>query len=344
MACLTDNRTGCNGLGSSAYGYWGRSVYKRLAEEQEFNRQRALLQDQIAGTGIRTALWIGVKSGEKCSCYKESNQQADRMCRSCYGVIDGYVPGYNKFGYETLWMNGVDTDVTLTDVEITNTFKSSKVQLTSSATTGTIESSDKAFTRSAIGSTWEYEVSSFVRIENLSSVTVEYSLDSGSTWVAISELITANPSSGVIRFRATLSRDTADVLSPLFEIIRARYATISLSGQRSDGTYDFGPHIRIMHSKPYKSYKKSEYGDRPAIDSMNFWISGLGMFNPSIAIGSPEELLNGPDVLIEILDGALAGKRYMLINWMHSDPSATLVTQSFTLRVIDPSEPKSLIW
>jgi len=343
--CILDNRDGCKGLGGSAVGYWGRDIYKRIGQEQEYARQRVLLQDQINAGGIRADLWVGVTSGEKCACYKESNQQADRKCKSCYGVRDGYVPGYKKFGFETLYMTSVDADVTLTNVEITTVFKSSKVQLSSTATSGTIESGDKSFTRSAIGSTWEYEEVSFVRLEESSEVTVEYSIDSGSTWSAIAQLVTANPSSGVIRFRATLTRDTTSIISPLFEVVRARYSTIDLGGLRGDGSYSTGPWIRIMSSKPSRSYTKSQYGDAPSAHSMNFWMSGLSMFDSSIEVGSPEELLEGPDVVIKLLDGALQGKRYVLSDWAASDPGGyVLITQSFNLRTEDPAAPRSLIF
>ena len=345
MSCLLNNRDGCKGLGGTAVGYWGRSVFKRVQQEQEFARQRALLQDQIAGTGIRVNLWQGVTEGIRCSCYKESNKQADRKCKSCHGVIDGYIPGYLKFGYNTLWMSANDADVTLTNVEVTTDFKSAKVGLVAGALEGTIESGDKEFHRTAVGAYWEHDVASFVRIEDLSSVTVEYSLDSGSTWNDIEQLEVLNPVEGLIRFRATLSRDSSEVLTPFFEIARARYAVIDLREPRGDGTYTFGPWIRIMNSKPFKGYKKSDYGDLPSIDSMGFWTTGLSFFDDSIETGSSGELLNGPNVIFEVLDGALEHSRYVMINWQHSDPAGyKIITQTFHMRVEDPVSPYSLVW
>lgn len=345
--CILDNRDGCKGLGGSAVGYWGRDIYKRIAAEQVFAKERALLDDMIQGTGLRVELWIGVTSGNQCSCYKKSQRAADRKCSSCHGVVDGYVPGYLKFGYNTLWMNAADGDVTLTNVEVTTLWKSSKVQLADTALVGTIESGDKSFSRTAIGSVWEFDSVDFIQIDGDSSVTVEYSLDSGSTWSSMSNLSTENPSSGSIRFRATLTRTSTDILSPLFEIVRARYSTIDLENEIEDGVYAKGPWIKILNGKPFKGYRKSEYGDLPALDGgMSFWTVGLGSFDSSIELGSRDELLSGPNVALRFLDGVLADdKKYVLLNWQHSDPGAyVLTTQTFNARVADEVGPYSIIW
>jgi len=346
VACITDNRAGCKGLGGTAVGYWGRSVYKRIFEEQEFARQRALLQDQLSGAGLRAYVWRGATSGVKCSCYKESNKAADRKCKSCYGVIDGYVPGYLKFGYTTLWMSASDTDVTLTNVEVSTEFKSSKVGLTSTATTGTIESGDKPFTRSAIGSQWETNVVSFVRIASSSSISSLYSLDSGNSWSDISTLSTANPVSGLIRFKVILTRTSTNVLTPFFEILRARFSRLDLSDPKADGSYMYGPWIILLNSKPFSRYlKQDEHGDLPTVDSLTFWTAGLNMFDSSIPVNTSEELLKGPNCAIEFLDGVLAGKRFVLTSWQNSDPgSYQVVSQTFTARLEDSVGPYSLLW
>jgi hypothetical protein len=342
---LLDNRSGCKGLGGAATGYWGRSVYKRIRCEQVYEKERAALQDMLAGAGIRMSLWRGVTSGVTCSCYKASNRQGDRKCKTCHGVIDGLIPGYLKFGYNTLWMSASDTDLTLTNVEITTDFKSSKAGLTSSALSGTVESPDKAFSRTAIGSEWESQAVTFIRIDGSSTALVEYSLDSGSTWTDLSQLSTANPSSGTIRFRATLTRTSTDVLTPFFEIVRARYATIDLEDPRGDGTCTYGPWIRVLNGKPFQGYRKSDYGDFPTMDGMSFWLSGLSQWDPSIAVNTPAELLVGPNLIFEILDGALVNKRYTSLNWKHSDPGAyQVVTQEMQVQIENPAGAMALIW
>jgi len=340
MTCWAGNKPGCRGLGHSAIGSWSRSIYQRIGADQTQAKERALLEDQIRAGGIKSDLWQSVSSGQQCACYKESNQQSDRKCRSCYGT--GYVPGFLKFGYTTEWMSVVDTDVTLTNLEITKKFHSAKVILQDGETTGTIESGDKTFSRTAIGSVWEHEAVDFVRDDTNTSVTVEYSLDSGSTWSDISNLSTVNPSSGTIRFRATLTRSSASNLSPLFEIVRARYPRIDLSEQ-FNGEYLFGPWIRIMRVIPVKREAKTAYGDLPKYTS-GFWVTGLSMFDPSITPNTDEDLIDGRYNLIKILEGRNVDQRYIITSIQHSDPRAYLVTQNFEMRVESPEGPRAAAW
>ena len=331
---------GCKGHGS-APGYWGRDIFRRVLSENEHNRQRTLLEDQIRASGIRAELWTRAETGSRCACYKESSRSSDRKCRSCYGA--SIVPGYYKFGYNTEFLSASDDDAVLTDVGVTTDFKSAKVILDDTALTGTIESSDKAFTRSAIESEWEYED---VFFDREGSVLVEYSLDSGSTWKAMSELTTENPASGNIRFRATLSRAATTDLSPLFEIVRARYATIDkreISIVNND--YRWGPWIFIMNTIPDRQYIKTDRGDIPKQSGLTFWTAGLSMFDPSIEIGSDEELITGPGVLIKILDGVMEGNRYITTTWRQSDPFAyKIIQQEFHIRVEDSVGPYSLVF
>lgn len=340
---LIDKFAGCDGLGRGSVGYWGRDIHRRVLAESEHVRQRSLLTEQVMAGGFRMALWTSAKDGVRCGCYKLSHQQAERKCSSCHGV--GYVPGYFKFGYNTIWMTGMDDDVVLDGMRITKDFKSSKMELLPDRISGYIESSDKSFVRSAIGSSWEYRSEHFLRDESGSDIKVEFSLDSGFSWNDISELPVINPSSGVIRFKVILTRDTLNVISPLFEILRARYATINLSNQQSDGSYRLGPWILVMKSIPNRQYIKSEKGDLPQEDVNKFWTMGLATFDPSIQIGSEEELLVGPGILMEVLDGALKGHRYVITSWQNSDPFAyIIVDQSFNARIEDNVGPYKLVW
>lgn len=331
---------GCKGHGA-APGYWGRNIFRRILVENEHNRQRTLLEDQIRASGIRAELWTRAEEGARCACYKESNRSSDRKCGSCYGA--SVVPGYYKFGYNTEFLSASDDDAVLVGTEVTTDFKSAKAILEDGALTGTIESSDKPFSRTALGSEWEYEEVSF---EREGSVTVEYSLDGGTTWKAMSELSVENPSSGSIRFRATLTRDIMTDLSPLFEIVRARYATIDKREiSIVNNEYRWGPWILIMNTIPDRQYIKTERGDIPKQNGLTFWTSGLSMFDPSIAIGSEEELITGPGVLIKIIDGVMAGNRYITTTWRQSDPFAySIIQQEFHIRVEDSVGPYSLVF
>lgn len=335
---------GCKVPGNHmAVGYWGGDIYAQVFAEQQAARERALLTDQILAGSLRASLWQGATSGTRCACYKESNQQPDRKCGACHGVSGGFVPGYLKFGYATLWMTGFDPDVTLTHVRKAD-FKSAKMVLEDGEIWGTIESGDKPFSRTVLGSKWEYQSLFFLREEAMTDVVVEYSLDSGETWNDIATLPIANPSSGTIRFKATLRRDEPEALSPYFEIVRARYATISLSKPSGVG-YRMGPWILVMRAPPQTRQRKYEYGDIPMEEGLTFWTAGLALFDPKIEYGSREELISGPDTFIEILDGVKVGNRYLSVQWQNSDPFGfIIVSQTFQIRIVDPVGPLGLVW
>jgi len=58
------------GTRSSATGYWGRSIFRRINAEQEQARQRALLQDQI------------IKDLEHAETEKRVNEALEKMLES----------------------------------------------------------------------------------------------------------------------------------------------------------------------------------------------------------------------------------------------------------------------
>ena len=63
------------------------------------------------------------------------------------------------------------------------------------------------------------------------------------------------------------------------------------------------------------------------------------------SFGMNDELIKGPGALFEILDGALAGYKYVMTNWQYSDPFGyVIVTQNLNIRIVDPVDPYSLVW
>jgi hypothetical protein len=345
--CWANRGDGCSGLGGNAVGSWAREPLLRVIEDQTPQKEAVLLRDQLRTGGLRAELWLGVSASEtnmQCACYKQSFQQADRKCSSCHGV--GYVPGYLKWGYNTYWMSATDPGITFVNTEVTRTFKSAKVQLTGSALTGTVESSDFIFNRTAVGSVWEYDNQVFIRDSENSSTIGEYSLDSGATWFDLSLLSGSNPASGMIRFRVTLNRSTSAIRSPLWEITRARFSRIPLGTfiNPYTGSPRNGPWILVMSGYPDQQYVKSEHGDLPQ-GGTSFWTSGMSMFDPEVVVGSEEELIHGPNIVVKFLDGVLAGRRYRPTSWKQTDPFGFKVTvQDFQVRESSSVESYAYVW
>lgn len=93
----------CNKVPGSpkAVGYWGRSPWERIEQEETPGKIKALLQDKLIARGQAVCLWLPVTSGIECTCRKNTNQANDRPCPECYGT--GFVPGYLRFLYETVF-------------------------------------------------------------------------------------------------------------------------------------------------------------------------------------------------------------------------------------------------
>ena len=337
-----------------AVGYWGRDMRCRISQEQTIPKIRALLQDQLLGGGIRAELWMtvhDVRDGEvaapgtvKCTCVKASGKHADRRCMSCHGI--NYIPGYRKFGYETLWAASVSPGLTLTDVQLNTVLKPNRLELTSTATFGTIETPDLFFTKLYPNAEWDFRNDYVVKDSTTSSVAAFFSLDSGGTWQPVENLPAANPPTGRIRFRIELTRTSTDVPSPAWEIIRARFQTIPVSGR-------MGPWILTLKSVSQDKEIQDMRGIVLDSASNAFWTAPLSFFDCSLSAQSNvDTTLDEGDMLrdpafIQFMDGANNGKypqRWTLTNMAYSDPMGYLVRQFFQSRLAQQEEFTWLVW
>ena len=91
-----------------AVGYWGRSPWERIEQEQTAGKIKALLQDKLIARGQAVFLYLPVTSGIPCTCDKNTNQVNDRPCPECYGT--GFVPGYLRFLHETVFFTASQID------------------------------------------------------------------------------------------------------------------------------------------------------------------------------------------------------------------------------------------
>jgi hypothetical protein len=347
---------GCNKVPGAhgAVGYWGRSMYCRIQQEQTIPKIRALLQDQLLGGGLRVELWTSVhdvRDGEvaapgtlKCTCVKASGKHADRRCLSCHGI--NYIPGYIKFGYETLWASSVTPGLTLTDVQLNTTLKPNRLELTQLATTGTIETTDLFFTRIYPNMLWEAKNSYVVKDSTTASVESFFSTDSGGTWHPLADLPSVNPTTGRIRFRIVLNRNTTSDPSPAWEILRARFPTIPSQGR-------MGPWLLIL--KTVSPDKNIQDPRGVVIDSANnsFWTAPLSFFDCGIitqtnvgATLDEGDMIRDP-AFVQFMDGANNGEhpeRWTLTNFAYSDPIGYLVRQFFQARLAQQEEFTWLVW
>src|SRR5580700_3278815 len=138
--------------------YWGRDLRTRVKEEMTLEKTRALLQDQLGGGGLRAYMWQSVFDPRnaieplptppgtlRCSCVKATGQAADRRCLSCHGIT--FIPGYQKFGYESIWFASISPSLILNGLVLDTVLKPNRLQLVATALTGTVETPDLFYIR-----------------------------------------------------------------------------------------------------------------------------------------------------------------------------------------------------
>jgi hypothetical protein len=316
-------------------------------------KTRTLLQDQLLGGGIRAALWQNVwdvRFGAPtiagtlpCSCVTATNQHADRRCNSCYGI--NFQPGYTKFGFETIWFSSISPNLTLTNVYLNDILKPNRLELTQTATHGYIVTPDIPYVRSVTNLPWEYKVD-YITKSASSAVQVAWSVDQGATWQPIEQLAGFNPISGKIRFKVSLTRTNVSIPSPSFEILRARFPRVGVTGR-------LGPWILVLKSISPDKLSEDLRGITIDSQSNNFWTAPLSFFD----CGIPDQLgvggefnpgnLIADQAFIEFMDGVRQGpvdQRWSLVNNTYSEPFAYMTRQYFSARLQQEREYTSLVW
>lgn len=340
----------------TAYGYWGRDIRCRLEVDQTFGKIAALQMDQLLLGGLRARLWETVHPVQAdtetltgtlpCSCVKKSGEHADRRCYSCHGI--GYVPGYTLFGYSNLYMASISPGLTTVGCQLNTSFKPHRWELAPDALTGTIVTSDIQYLRPLdAGGFWEERCDGAVRLPGATSMTCEVSLNAGATWQPLAVLASVNPGSGALRFRITLTRSALTDPSPLWEIVRARFPVVPVTGR-------LGPWILVLKTVNPQKLGQEPRGITVEGSGNKFWTKPLSFFNCRIP---PQEGLTGaPDLanlirdqsFIQFLDGvqeSLVGfNRWSITDTTYDDPLGYFTRQMFSCRQQQDKEFTQLVF
>jgi hypothetical protein len=338
-------------------GYWGHDLRCRVKQEMTLERTRALLQDQLLAGGLRAYLWQSVVDPRnlieplqaptytlRCSCVKKTGESADRRCKSCHGI--SFIPGYLKFGNETIWFASISPDLALTNVQLNTITKPNRIELVANALSGTIETPDVQFIRTDLAGAWEARCD-YVQTDSANSaVLTEFSTDRGSTWTTMAAIASVNPESGLIRFRITLMRNSLSNATPSWEILRARYTTVPIQGR-------MGPWIMALKSVQQNRNIQDLRGIVLDANPSNFWTAPLSLFDCSIpdqgGVGGTldERNLIIDPAFIQFLDGVpalLHHERWSCTNLTYSDPFAYLTKQNFQARLQQEQEFTGLVF
>ena len=195
---------------------WGlgeESLWARLVDRQN---------EILTTGGIACNLWRTLDTGLACTCRKAETGQPNARCQVCYGT--GFVGGFEKFGFSTIFIAANTPNLTLSDIIVAQK-QPDQFEIAPGKTTGTILTPRFQITRN-----FKY-VSSLIygfdgiRTPTRNGILVEYTSDGGTTFT---ELLAGNTSplsepALNVQFRITLSRGTIDDPSPYFQILRARW-------------------------------------------------------------------------------------------------------------------------
>lgn len=306
---------------SSAVGYWGRNINRRIDSEQTPEKIRALLQDKILSRGKDVFLWqevtIDTAGSISCSCVKDTTDRADINCASCYGIK--LIPGYHKFGHETLFMSSISPAITLSNISLDTDIKPYRLLISSGQLTGSITSSRLQYINN-LNKDWDFRGDA-ASIKDTNTIAFSFSTD-GVNFFPIEEINDAGKKPtgiGGIYLRVSMSRTAIDDRSPEFEILRVRHSKL------------VEPTIKILRPQVSEMPSWMQYGRRIENLSERFWTSPLDFFDPTIPVNTPAARIKD-NAIYERITGINQGNRYVTTKPMYDEEFGIFTQQSFETR------------
>lgn len=325
-----------------AVGYWGRNGSQHIQALQTAQRVLVLNRDKIQAMGLPFNVWTRLTTASEprsvqCSCFRETTQQSDSPCLSCYGMR--WQPGFLRFGYRTTFYSSIHTDLTLTGVVKDTVNTPNRLVLAPGVLTGTIVTPPFAIPDTNLG-TWTAKLDAFAR-DQANTILGEFSLDGGLTWTALVALGTVgnNPTlGGTIQFRITMTRPAATTKSPMFEVIRARYPVISPMRKE-----DMAPgEILLLKTWDIEKFVRDPQGKSAQSQGEKYWTLPLNLFDPRIAQETKDSLL-GPDHFLEDARGVQAGTRFVSTQHAYSRTFKIFTRQEFNMRQLVGEQGNQLL-
>ena len=263
-----------------------------------------------------------------CSCYKHTSKQPDDACRSCYGT--GIIPGYTKFGHTEYVAASTDPSLTLVNLALVTDFQPHRLGLLAGQTTGSLTTPDLTVLNPD-GRRFEFRVDAYLRQAAGTSVTVEFSTDSGASYNAIADINDPTPTTGTIRFRVTIDRTLVTDKSPFFEILRARHSRMD------------EPFIRVLKGLPTRTRSRDGTGIVDSDGNLRWWTVPLRHFDDAIqqdpdVVVPPQDNVIQQRSFVEFREGSHAGVRFALTAFEWHDPKGIFISQGFSTRFLQPDE------
>lgn len=318
---------------SSAVGYWGRNISKRIDNEQIPQKIRALLQDKLLSRGKDVFLWQepsieSTPNSLVCSCVKDTTDKPDITCNSCYGT--GVIPGYLKFLHDTLFIASISNNVSLINSKLDTDIKPHRIVIDDMELSGSITSSRLQYSN-PLGLDWDFKVDG-PNIKDTNQIAGSFSLD-GIQFFPIEEIndIDKKPVGiGGIYLRVSLSRESVEDRSPEFLIMRVRHPTRT------------SPYIKILRPQITEMPVLGIYGKKAEHLGERFWTMPLDFFNSSIPTNTALAKIF-ENSFYERTDGIHTNRRYVTSKLMYNEEFNIFTHQSFESRRAQPEEVYSAL-
>ena len=304
---------------------WGlgeESLWARLVDRQN---------EILTTGGIACNLWRTLDTGLACTCRKSETSQPNARCQVCYGT--GFVGGFEKFGFSTIFIAANTPNLTLSDIIVAQK-QPDQFEIAPGKTTGTILTPRFQITRN-----FKYVKSLIygfdgLRVQTRNGILVEYTSDGGTTFTELLAGDTTPLSEPAlnVQFRIRLSRGTIDDPSPYFQILRARWQMEAVT--------------EILVSKksfPEQRWLES-FGVRVKMDGITWWTT------PNLGIPGHAPIVLEEDDLFEITEGAFKPQtlgdeefpvsgRFKPTNVTTVEPRGRFLSQRFNVRMLQRDEP-----
>jgi hypothetical protein len=311
---------------SSVIEEWG------LGEQDLWQRLVDRHNEILSTGGVPAFLWRQLDNGLVCTCDKSETGQPNSRCAVCYGT--NFVGGYQKFGYDTVFIAANTPGITLSNVVVTQ--KSPwQFELASGKTSGYVLSPRFQITENLAFAGIDLAGFDGLRKLTQDGLKVEYTMND-SDFFDIGTLDPLNEPAFNIRFKITVTRATTQD-NPFFTILRARWQM-----ERETNVFI------SKRSFPEQRWLES-FGVRVKLDGITWWTT------QNLGIPEHAPIFLEEDDLFQIVEGAYKPQtkeeeefpisgRFKPSNVTYVEPKGRFLSQRFNIRMLQRDEPELAVF
>jgi len=285
---------------------------KRFEQLDYWNRVRKANEKLLSINAFIAYLWFRKTEGQRCSCVKDTTEQADKKCSICFGTK--IVGGYDRWGFDTVTMDSQFPNIQIepNTLRIRTDLRPHRVVL------------DRGYERGEIITPY-VEPAFKLGWDGFNSDDYIYNEHSGIDyyWQEIGKEDQWNPivtfpslsTERFVRFKIVLRRENQRYKSPVWGMLQVRYKIQNTTELKLS---------RIMTAGRDRSRSRDSYGNVQEDGGVRMW-----------TINAPTMT---DECFIELHTGQKINTRYRVVQFEHSEPGGVLLSQHLTLRILQGNE------